>query len=132
MYTFRVLGYLGTTVVATQWIFNPVICLFAEVESFAFGPNALVTFRQKEQYKRNQLIGQTGARRKRSTNQQQTISISFRTDEKEGLLFYSTNGNDFTTVSVSINDSVTANNILEEIQRWPKAQIKLSMQSHLP
>ena len=59
-------------------------------------------YRQKESYKRDQLLAANRGRRRRDVNaKQSSFSITFQTSKKEGLLFHAASGADFTTLQVS-------------------------------
>ena len=81
--------------------------VFVEVAGgFSFGPNALVKYKQKESYRRDQQLLGAQSRRKRALPSAsiQSVKLRFRTNEKEGMLFTATSGEDsYTLLHVSLS-----------------------------
>lgn len=60
-----------------------------EWQPFGFGPNAKVTFKTKETYRRNQLLKQAvSGRRRRSASTASDLMLRVRTKGTDGVLFY--------------------------------------------
>ncbi len=79
------------------------VCLVSsEKSALVFGVNTVVVFRQREDFKRDQMLA-SSRRRKRATSQN-SVSIRFRLTQENGLLYYSRSGADDVILQVTAGE----------------------------
>ena len=79
-------------------------CLAGE-ELASFGPDTIIEYKVREEYRRDQLMAQSKKRKKRSFSEDSstTISVRFRTTHGNRVLLYATNGLDHIMIHVRIH-----------------------------